>query len=65
VKVVYEYSMNSYNQRIFGGPCGASAQGGERLRSSLLPEFFAALFDLSERHLEARQLGFSRRQLGR
>ena len=31
----------------------------------LLPEFFAVLFDLSERHLEARQLGFSRRQLGR
>jgi hypothetical protein len=30
----------------------------------LLPEFFAVLFDLSERHLEARQLGFSRRQLG-
>ena len=31
----------------------------------LLPEFFAVLFDLSERHLEARQLGFSRRELGR
>ena len=31
----------------------------------LLPEFFAVLFGLSERHLEARQLGFSRRQLGR
>ena len=31
----------------------------------LLREFFAVLFDLSERHLEAGQLGFSRRQLGR
>jgi hypothetical protein len=30
----------------------------------LLPEFFTVLFDLSERHLEARQLGFSGRQFG-
>jgi hypothetical protein len=31
----------------------------------LLPQLVAVLFDPSERHLEARQLGFSRRQFGR
>jgi hypothetical protein len=30
----------------------------------LLPQLVAVLLDLSERHLEARQLGFSRLQLG-
>jgi hypothetical protein len=35
-----------------------------RQPSRLLLESVAVLLDLSERHFEARQLGFSRRQLG-